>query len=189
MLQSFAPSPAATATVMAGDTQLNSVDKFCYLDSYLANTIAVDSDINSRLAKAGDAFGKLQRRLWSEHSVSLPINIAVYQAVVLSMLLYGCESWVLYRRSVHKLDEFHMRCQCRIAGIKWQDWVPTTEVLHLCGITGIEAFLLQAQFHWVDHVVRMQDNCIPKQILYGQLSSGKRPQNVPVRSILVHLVR
>ena len=82
-----------------------------------------------------------------------------------------------------------MRCPCRIAGIKWQDWVPTTEVLHLCGITGIEAFLLQAQFHWVDHVVRMQDNCIPKQILYGQLSSGKRPQNVPVRSILVHLVR
>jgi len=104
MLQSFAPSPAATAMVTAGDTQLNSVDKFCYLGSYLANTIAVDSDINSRLAKAGDAFGKLQRRLWSEHSVSLPIMIAVYQAVVLSTLLYGCESWVLYRRSVHKLE-------------------------------------------------------------------------------------
>jgi len=74
----------------------NSVDKFCYLGSYLANTIAVVSDINSHLAKAGDTFGKLQRWLWSEHSVSLPIKIAVYQAVVLSMLLYGCESWVLY---------------------------------------------------------------------------------------------
>ena len=181
MFQSFPPSPAATATVTAGDTQLNSVGKFCYLGSYLANTITVDSDINSRLAKAVDAFGKLQRRLWSEHSVSLPIKITVYQAVVLSSLLYGCESWVLYQRSLCKLDEFHMRCKRRIAGIKWQDRVPNTEVLHLCGITGIEAFLLQAQFRWVGHVVRMQDDCIPKQILYGQLSSGKRRQCGPVR--------
>ena len=122
---------------------ISSPDEFlCYLGSYLANTIAVDSDINSRLAKAGDALGKLQRQLWSEHSVSLPIKNAVYQAVVLSKLLYGCESWVLYRRSVCKLDEFHMRCLRRIAGIKWQDRVPNTEVLHFYGITGIEAFLL-----------------------------------------------
>jgi len=42
--------------------------------------------------KAGDAFGKLQRRLWSERSVVLSAKIAVYQAVVLSTLLYGCES-------------------------------------------------------------------------------------------------
>jgi len=169
MLESFPPSPAATATVMAGDAQLNSVDKLCYLGSYLADTITVGRDINARLAKAGDTFSKLQRRPWSEHIVSLPIKIALYQAVVLSTLLYGCESWVLYRRSVRKLDEFHMRCLRRIAGIKWQDRVPNTEVLHLCGITGIEAFLLQAQFRWVGHIVRMQDDSIPKQVLYGQL--------------------
>ena len=77
MFQSFPPSSAATATVMAGDTQLNPFDKFCYLSSYLANTITVDSDINSRLAKAGVAFGKLQRRLWSEHSVSLPVKVCL----------------------------------------------------------------------------------------------------------------
>ena len=39
-------------------------------------------------AEAGDSFGKLQRRLWGEHSVVLSSKIAVYQAVVLSTLLY-----------------------------------------------------------------------------------------------------
>jgi len=90
---------------MAGELQLTPVNRFCYLGSYLSNTISVDIDVNSRLAKAGDAFGKLQRRLWGEHSVALLTKIAVYQAVVLSTLLYWCESWVLYRHSVRRLDE------------------------------------------------------------------------------------
>jgi len=46
---------------MAGDTGLKSVDKFCYIGSTLANTVSSDSDISLRLAKAGNAFGHLQR--------------------------------------------------------------------------------------------------------------------------------
>jgi len=49
---------------LAGELHLTPVNRFCYLGSYLSNTISVDIDINSRFAKAGDAFGKLQRRLW-----------------------------------------------------------------------------------------------------------------------------
>jgi len=66
-----------------------------------------------------------------------------------------------YRHSVRRLGEFHMRCLRRIAGIRWQDRVPNTEVLRLCGISGIEAFLLAAQLRWVGHVVRMEDDRIP----------------------------
>jgi len=161
MSQSYPLSPASSVTVMAGESQLTPVSRFCYLSSYLSNTI----DINPHLAKAGDVFGKLQRRLWGEHSIALLTKIAVYEAVVLSTLLYGCEYWVLYWRLVFRLDEFHMRCMCKIAGIKWQDRVPNT-VLRLCDISGIEAFLLAAQVRWVGHVVCMEDDRIPKQVFF-----------------------
>jgi len=68
----------------------------------MSNIVAVDCDITSRLAKAGSAFGKLQRRLWNVHDVSRETKIAVYHAVVLTILLYGCETWTLYRHSVRK---------------------------------------------------------------------------------------
>jgi len=53
LCQSYPPQHVASATVMAGDTALESVDKFCYLGSTLANTVASDSDVTLRLAKAG----------------------------------------------------------------------------------------------------------------------------------------
>jgi len=69
MHQSYSPQHSATANVMAGDTQLESVDKFCYLGSYLSNTVTADCDVMSHIAKADNAFGQLQQRLWGEHHV------------------------------------------------------------------------------------------------------------------------
>ena len=105
--------------------------------------------------------------------MSLQTKVSVYCAVVLSSLLYGCETWTIYRRHVPMLDQFHMKCLPRIAHIKWEDRVPNTVVLEKCRTTGIEALVLQAQFHWVGHVVRMEDRRIPKQVFFGQLASGK----------------
>ena len=91
--------------------------------------------------------------------------MAVYRAVVLTSLLYGFETWTLYRHQIRKLDQFHMRCMRSIVRIKWQDRVTNTSVLEISGLTGIEAMLLQAQLRLVGHVVHMLDTRITTQFL------------------------
>ena len=122
MLQSYPTNQSVTTTVMAGDTILKSASKFCYLGSYLSNTVAMD-DITARIAKGCTAFGGLQHRLWLEHGVSLKTKAEVYRAVVLTTLLFGSNCWTLYRRYIKQLEQFHMRCLHKIAGIRWQDRV------------------------------------------------------------------
>ena len=111
MLQSYPTNQSASATVIAGDTILTSASKFCYLGSYLSNTVAMD-DVMARIA-----FGGLQHRLWHEHGVSLKAKVEVYRSVVLTTLLFGSECWTLFRKHIKQLEQFHMRCLRKIAGI------------------------------------------------------------------------
>jgi len=51
----------------------------------------------------------------------------------------------------------------------------------VCVCPDIEALILKSQLRWVGHIIRMPDSRIPKQIFFGQLATGKRPQCEPVR--------
>ena len=114
--------------IFVNDAALNVVDKFCYLGRVLSQNAEINDDITRRIGAASAAFGRLETRLWKERGVRLSTKVAVYKAVVITTLLYGCESWITYRRHIRSLDQFHMRCLRRIARITWQDKIPNTEV-------------------------------------------------------------
>ena len=154
--------------------------KFQYLGSTITEKATLDEEIQFRIGRASSAFGKLQNRLWSSHHVSLKTKVQVYKAVVLSALLYGSEAWTPYRRQIKLLDAFHMRKLRCICNITWKDKVTNHEILTKCQISGIEAFLMKSQLRWVGHVVRMENNRLPKIMMYGQLERFPRPEGRPL---------
>jgi hypothetical protein len=90
----------------------------------------------------------------------------VYQACVLSMLLYGSESWTLYSHQERRLNAFHMRNLRRLLGITKQDRVRNTSVSAQAGMPSLFAILSQRRLRWLGHVCRMEDRHIPKDFLY-----------------------
>ena len=54
-----------------------------------------------------------------------------------------------------------------------------TEVLEKANTISIEAHIHRHRLRWVGHVIRLDDDRIPKQLLYGELSVGSRPQHKP----------
>ena len=110
-------------------TNLNAVEHFTYLGSVISNDATVSTDLYNRLSKASNSFGRLAKRVWQSHSFRLFTKIQVYRAVVVPTLLYGAETWVLYRKQIRLLGQFHQRFLRSILVIKWQDRVSNEDVL------------------------------------------------------------
>ena len=160
-------------------TCLSAVDQFTYLGSVISNDASITKDIDNRLSKANSAFDRLHKRVWDNHSLRLTTKIQVYRAAVLSTLLYGSESWVLYRKQLRLLECFHQRCLRSILNIRWQDHTTNMEVLERAQLPSMEATVLVRQLRWSGHVSRMEENRLPKAVLYSELRQGKRDRSGP----------
>ena len=99
-------------------TNLNAVDHFTYLGSVISNDATVSKDLDNRLSKASSSLGRLSKRVWQSHSLRLSTKIEAYTAVAVPTLLYGAETWVLYRKQIMPLERFHQRCLRSILGIE-----------------------------------------------------------------------
>ena len=98
---------------------------------------------------------------------------------MLSTLLDGSESWTTYMYQERRLNTFHMRCLKRILGITWQDRIPYSDILDRARIHSMYSLQSQRRLRWLGHAQRMEDGRLPKDILYGQLTSGARPVGRP----------
>lgn len=158
---------------------LNAVESFTYLGSTVTQNLSLDQELDKRIGKASTTLSQLTKRVWKNQKLTTATKMEVYKACVLSTLLYGSETWVTYARQEKRLNTFHLRCLRRILGIQWQDHTTNNNVLTLARQPSMYTLLRQRRLRWLGHVRRMQDGRIPKDILYGQLATGKRPTGRP----------
>ena len=112
-------------------TSLNLVDKFTYLGSSISST---KKDIDTRLTKAWTAIDKLST-IWKS-DLTDKMKRSFFQAVVMSILLYGCTTWMLTKQLEKKLDSNYTRMLRAILNKSWRQH-PTRHQLygHLPPIT------------------------------------------------------
>ena len=122
--------------------RLKAIEKFTYFGSTLF--IVMDDDVNIRLAKSSAAFGRLKRNEWNRRGISEATKIKVYQAVVLTTFLYGCETLTTYQRHIKNLNHFHTSCLRKIIGSTLQKNIPDTEVLTRATLPIIFTILTQS---------------------------------------------
>ena len=114
-----------------GGSSLKLVDKFTYLGSSVSST---EKDIDTRLAKAWTAIDNLSV-IWKS-DLTDKLKPSFFQAVIVSILLYGCTTRTLYKRMEKKLDGNYTRMLRAILNKSWRKH-PTKQQLygHLPPIT------------------------------------------------------
>ncbi|XP_069191051.1 uncharacterized protein [Procambarus clarkii] len=123
------------------DYKLEVVHDFVYLGSTISDSLSLDSAFNKCLGKASTTMSRLTN-----------------------------ESWTLRARQERKLNAYHMRCLRHILDITWQDKVTNNSVLGRARILSMYLRLKLRRMRWLGHVVRMGDDRIPKDLLYGEMT-------------------
>jgi len=149
------------------------------MGSTLTKNRSADKDIETRIQKANKAFSCLWHRVWNVKTIHLDTKLAVYKATVVPVLLYGSETWTLYRYQRKKLESFHHRCLRTILNVNWHQYIADHKVVEMSKLPSIHAMLLKRRLQWFGHISRMEDNRIPKQVCYGQISEGNRRKGRP----------
>lgn len=99
------------------------VSKLPYLGSQIQSFGRVTLDAEKRIAQAFKAFGALRRPVFLDHDLNTTMKRKVYQAYVLTVLLYGSQCWTPLKKDLKKLNSFHNRCVRTILGISnKQQW-------------------------------------------------------------------
>ena len=74
--------------LLIGDSLIEYVKAFTYLGSVVASNTRINADVDRRISSASRTFGALRQAVFKDCNLTITTKRQVYQACVLSVLLY-----------------------------------------------------------------------------------------------------
>ena len=119
--------------------------------------------------------------------------------MIMPCLLYGAETWNCTRAQIAKMNGLQYRQLRTISGKNWKDKVSHVELLQAVkfgtnqnfewalpedetktpDLKSVETMIRLSRLRYTGHVMRMDNNRLPKIILHGEINMGKRKVGRP----------
>jgi hypothetical protein len=114
------------------------------LGSTLSENGGTTLDVSRRIQKARGAFAKL-RKVWQSTLMTTDTNIKVFNACVKSVLLHGCETWLVTNELRRKIQTFITRT------------ISNRELWRLPEQTDTNTEIRKRNFRWIGHTFSKDD--------------------------------
>lgn len=161
----------------AGESEVEEVESFTYLGANVTNDGGSTADVKKRVAMASVQFKKLTN-IWQASNISRKTKTSLFKSLVLSVLLYGCETWKLTKGDERKLDVFQSKCLRKILKIRWQQHISNKSVLDTAEVEKISEVVRRRRWNWVGHVLR-KDRASDCAVALGWTPEGRRKRGRP----------
>ena len=160
-----------------GENEIEEVECFTYLGASVTKDGGGTAAIQKRIALASATFNKLSK-VWSDRDIGRKTKATLFKTLVLSVLLYGCETWKLTKGEEKKLDTFQAKCLRRIFRIRWQQHITNQKILEMADANKVSDEVRRKRWTWIGHVLRKHptSDCA---VALGWTPEGKRRRGRP----------
>jgi sorting nexin-29 len=168
MVQSRRPGRREALT--AEDHDIEVVTRFKFLGMVLNDTNEEKEEIQARILAANKAYSSLQC-IFRCKQIHWNNKIRLYKTLIKPVLSYGSATWTLTQTTEQMLNTFERKILRRIYGPiqEGECWHPrwNNELYTLYNDLSIVEDIKIRRLGWAGHVIRMEEERIPKRVLNG----------------------
>jgi hypothetical protein len=149
---------AAKERVKLNDDWIENVSTVKYLGAKVMSHGSDEEEVEVRVAKATGTFVS-HSGIWRNLYFPLDLKIRLFNVRILSILLYGCESWKVTKKILRNVRGFTARCYARMIN---QNYVEMNDVLDKINVINM---IEKRRWKWLGHVIRMDRTRNPHKCL------------------------
>jgi hypothetical protein len=117
MLLTHHQNAGSNHDIKIAKSSFENMAQFKYMGLTVTSQKSIEEEIKRRLNSANTCYHSLQN-LSSSCLLSRNLTIIIYKAIILPVVLYGCETWSLTLREEHRLKVFENRRKFYLRGIQ-----------------------------------------------------------------------
>ena len=170
-----------TSPIDLGDGELlHFCTEFKYLGTTIPSDLTTEPEISTRMRKAQGAFA-VMRSVLTDRDLPLKTRGNYYKVLVLTVLLFGSESWAMCKVHFDQLTAFHRRCVRAMAHTSlWKTRIhriTTTSLLESAGIRPLIQYFDKRLLQWAGKLARMPLTRMPRRMMTAWVPS-RRPRGI-----------
>ncbi len=144
--------------------------EFKYLGSTFTPELNDTINVEKRIDQASKAFKAMNPNVFRRKEIPISLRMRTYQAIIMNLALWGCESWALKEEDRSKLETFHHNCLRRMC--KWTMWdiaekrITNEKVRRTAAnSTTMESMMEVRRCRWLSKLSIMEKSRSPRQML------------------------
>ena len=122
-------NPSTSCVVTVNGEELEQIQSYIYLGTMITSDGRPDKEIKRRISMAKSKFFQLGTIL--RDNISVRVKYKIIKCYVLSVLMYGCETWTMRKKEIRSLEAFEMWIYRKMNRIRWTDKISNEELLKM----------------------------------------------------------
>ena len=106
--------------------------------------------------------------------ITLSTKVCLAKAMVLLVVMYGCESWTIKKAERQRIDTFQLWCWRRLLGVPWTARRSNQSILKEISLGCLlEGQMLKLKLQYFGHLMRRADSS-EKTLMLGKIEGRRR---------------